>query len=77
MANQQPADDERTAARRAAAAHTTASTDVEMFLRLLPAVPTSADVAEYGALIAREEQLRNQRQAAAETAGLSVPSLES
>ncbi|GAB3808176.1 hypothetical protein [Micromonospora zhanjiangensis] len=72
----QPDGDERDTARRAAEAHTAASRDVEVFLRRLPAVPTAGDVAEYAALVAREEVLRAQRQAAVRTAGLDVPSVE-
>jgi hypothetical protein len=72
----QPEGDDRETARRAAAAHTAASHDVEVFLRRAPAVPAPGDVAEYAALVAREEVLRAQRHAAVETAGLSVPSVE-
>jgi hypothetical protein len=73
----QPEGDDREMARRAAAAHTAASRDVEAFLRRAPAVPAPGDIAEYAALVAHEEVLRAQRQAAVETAGLSVPSVES
>ena len=72
----QPEDD-REIARRVAAAHTAASRDVETFLRRVPALPTPADVAEYTALVAREETVRAERQAAVEAAGLAAPSVES
>lgn len=73
----QPDGDERETARRVAAAHTEASQNVEAFLRRAPDVPAPADVAEYAALVAREELRRAERQAAAEAAGFSVPSVES
>jgi hypothetical protein len=67
--------DDRETARRIAAAHTAASRDVEAFLRRVPALPTPADVAEYTALVAREELIRAERQAAVEAAGLEAPSV--
>ncbi|MFD1321832.1 hypothetical protein [Micromonospora sonneratiae] len=70
----QPADD-RDTARRIAAAHTSVSRDVEDFLGRLPAVPTPADIAEYAALVAREELVRAERQAAAAAAGLEIQSV--
>jgi hypothetical protein len=70
-------EDNRETARRLAAAHTAASRDVEAFLRRVPALPTPGDVAEYTALVAREELVRAERQAAAETAGIEAPSVES
>jgi hypothetical protein len=72
----QPEDD-REAARRLAAAHTAASRDVEAFLRRVPALPTPADIAEYNALVAREELVRTERLAAVEAAGLEAQSVES
>lgn len=71
----QPADD-RERARQAAAAHTAASRDIEAFLRRLPSVPDPADVAEYAALLSREELLRADRQAATDRAGLELRSTE-
>jgi hypothetical protein len=62
-------------ARRIAAAHTSASRDLEAFLRRVPATPTAADLAEYAALLAREEAVRADRAAAADSAGLATPSL--
>jgi hypothetical protein len=70
-----PPDDDRETARRIAAAHTAASRDVEAFLRRVPELPTFADVAEYAALLAREEAFRDERQDAAEAAGLGAPSI--
>ncbi|MGW4460636.1 hypothetical protein [Micromonospora sp. NPDC004704] len=70
-----PPDDDRENARRIAAAHTAASRDVEAFLRRAPDLPTPADVAEYAALLAREEALREERRDAAESAGLGAPSI--
>ncbi|MFC7549958.1 hypothetical protein [Plantactinospora sp. GCM10030261] len=67
--------DERELARRTAAAHTAASRDVEAFLRRLPEVPSPGDVAEFGALVAREELLRAERQEATDAAGLPIPSV--
>jgi hypothetical protein len=82
MTDLYPADDpgdrdDLAAARRAAAAHTGASRDLEAFLRRVPATPGPAEIAEYGDLLAREEELRAQRLEAAEEVGLSVPSVES
>ncbi|GIG87476.1 hypothetical protein [Plantactinospora endophytica] len=69
-----PADDRETA-RQIAAAHTAASRDVEAFLRQVPELPSPEDVAEYAALLAREEALRTERTDAAEAAGLGVPTI--
>lgn len=69
-----PATD-REAARRIAAAHTAASRDLEALLRRLPATPGPAEVAEYAALLAREEALRAERLAATAVIGLELPSL--
>ncbi|ROT29620.1 hypothetical protein [Micromonospora sp. HM5-17] len=70
-----PPEDDRETVRRIAAAHTTASRDVEAFLRRLPALPTPEDVAEYAALLAREEAIRVERSDAATAAGLTVPTV--
>ena len=69
-----PADD-RESARRAAAAHTAASRDVEAFLRRVPAVPGPAELAEYAALLAREEAARADRDDLVDAAGLTAPSV--
>ncbi|GGM29444.1 MULTISPECIES: hypothetical protein [Micromonospora] len=76
MTDLYPPADEREDVRRTAAAHTAASRDVEAFVRRLPGTPGAADVAEYAALLAREELLRVERQAAADAAGLMLPSLD-
>ncbi|MEO3747873.1 hypothetical protein [Plantactinospora sp. B5E13] len=65
-----PPEDDRETARRIAAAHTAASRDVEAFLRRVPELPNPEDVAEYAALLAREEAIRVERTTAAEVAGL-------
>ncbi|MGI5215210.1 hypothetical protein [Plantactinospora sp. CA-290183] len=70
-----PPEDDPETVRRVAAAHTAASRDVEAFLRRVPALPNAEDVAEYAALLAREEAVRTQRTDAAEAAGLRVPSI--
>ncbi|MFY1692387.1 hypothetical protein [Plantactinospora sp. WMMB782] len=75
MTDMIPPEDDRETVRRAAAAHTAASRDVEAFLRRLSAQPSPEDVAEYAALLAREEALRVERTDAAEAAGLDVPSI--
>ncbi|MGW0433525.1 hypothetical protein ACWDV4_13435 [Micromonospora sp. NPDC003197] len=67
--------DDRDTARQIAAAHTAASQDVADFLTRLPALPTPTDIAEYAALIAREELIRAERQAAATAAGLEIQSV--
>ncbi|MDG4797397.1 hypothetical protein [Micromonospora sp. WMMD1082] len=77
MTDLYPAADDREVLRRAAAAHTTAVREVEAFLRRLPEVPDPAILAEYAALLTREEQTRADRQAAADAAGLAIASLES
>ncbi|SCL35902.1 hypothetical protein GA0070616_5346 [Micromonospora nigra] len=68
--------DDRDLLRQAAAAHTAAARDVEAFLRRLPQVPDPADVAEYATLLSREERTRADRAAAADAAGLSIPTLD-
>ncbi|WP_018252809.1 hypothetical protein [Salinispora mooreana] len=68
--------DNRETLRQAATAHTAATRDVELFLRRLPAVPAPADVTEYANLLTRERQTRADREAAADTAGLTIASLE-
>ena len=70
-----PPEDDRETVRRIAAAHTAASRDVEAFLRRAPGLPSPADVAEYAALLAREEAIRSERDDAADAAGLSAPSI--
>ncbi|MEV0808771.1 hypothetical protein [Micromonospora sp. NPDC050200] len=72
-----PAADERELLRQAAATHTAASRDLENFLRRLPEVPDPADITEYATLLSREERARGDRQAAADAAGLQLPSMES
>ncbi|MFU8852538.1 hypothetical protein ACNAW0_16345 [Micromonospora sp. SL1-18] len=76
MTDLYPAADQRELLRQAAAAHTAASQDVETFLRRLPEVPGPADITEYANLLSREEQTRADRQAAADAAGLQLPSME-
>ncbi|MDW5325928.1 hypothetical protein [Plantactinospora sp. KLBMP9567] len=75
MTDMIPPEDDRETVRRLAAAHTAASRDVEAFLRRVPALPSPEDIAEYAALLAREEALRTERTDAADTAGLNVPSI--
>ncbi|MFI6131365.1 hypothetical protein [Micromonospora sp. NPDC051141] len=77
MTDLYPAADQRELLRQAAAAHTAAAADVEAFLRRLPEVPGPADVTEYATLLSREERARADRQAAADAAGLELPSMES
>ncbi|OKI50777.1 hypothetical protein [Micromonospora sp. CB01531] len=76
MTDLYPAADQRELLRQAAAAHTAASTDLEAFLRRLPEVPEPADITEYANLLSREERARAERQAAADMAGLELPSME-
>ena len=77
MTDLYPAADQRELLRQAAAAHTAAAADVEAFLRRLPEAPGPADVTEYATLLSREERARADRQAAADAAGLELPSMES
>ncbi|MGC1215773.1 MAG: hypothetical protein WA890_31510 [Micromonospora sp.] len=77
MTDLYPAADQRELLRQAAATHTAASQDVETFLRRLPEVPEPADITEYANLLSREERARADRQAAADAAGLQLPSMES
>ncbi|MDZ5446178.1 hypothetical protein U2F26_26170 [Micromonospora sp. 4G57] len=77
MTDLYPAADQRELLRQAAAAHTAASRDVETYLRQLPDVPDPADITEYANLLTREERARLDRQAAADGAGLQLPSMES
>ncbi|MEE6259893.1 hypothetical protein [Plantactinospora sonchi] len=70
-----PPEDDRETARRIAAAHTAASRDVEAFLRRVPELPSPEDIAEYAALLAREEAIRVERTDAADAAGLNVPTI--
>jgi hypothetical protein len=69
-------DEDLEAARKAAAAHTAASRDLEAFFRHLPEVPEPQHIAEYAALLAREEERRAERLDAVEAYGLSAPSIE-
>ncbi|MFG1954951.1 hypothetical protein [Micromonospora sp. NPDC048830] len=77
MTDLQPSPDDRETLRRAAAAHSAASQDVEAFLRRLPQVPDPADLTEYATLLSREERARGARQAAADAAGLQIGTMES
>ncbi|WBB68878.1 hypothetical protein [Micromonospora sp. WMMD812] len=77
MTDLNPAADDRELLRRAAAAHTAATQDVEAFLRRLPEVPGAAEITEYASLMTREQQMRADRAAAADAAGLTIGSLES
>ncbi|MEU5940133.1 hypothetical protein ABZ807_13255 [Micromonospora sp. NPDC047548] len=77
MTDLYPAADERELLRQAAATHTAASHDLESFLRRLPEVPDPADITEYATLLSQEERARVDRQAAADAAGLQLPSMES
>jgi hypothetical protein len=63
-------------ARKAAAAHTAASRDLEAFLRRLPEVPEPEHIAEYANLLAREEEIRAERLEAIAAYGLEAPSIE-
>ena len=77
MTDPRTAVDQRQLLRRAAAAHTAAAQDVEAFLRRLPEVPDAADITEYATLLSRAERTRTDLRAAADDAGLQLPSLES
>ncbi|MFJ8578151.1 hypothetical protein [Micromonospora sp. NPDC093277] len=77
MTDLYPAAEQRELLRQAAAVHTAAAEDVEAFLRRLPEVPEPADITEYANLLSREERARADRQAAADAAGLQLPSMES
>ncbi|MBQ1041340.1 MULTISPECIES: hypothetical protein [unclassified Micromonospora] len=77
MTDLYPAADQRELLRQAATAHTTAAAEVEAFLRRLPEVPDPADVTEYANLLSRAERARDELLAAADAAGLRLPSLES
>lgn len=72
----EPDDVDRTAAVRACAQHTAASGDIEELLRRVPVPPEAADIAEYAALIAREQAVRAQRDAAVNRLGLQAPTVE-
>jgi hypothetical protein len=77
MTQQPPSDaTDRQRAQRAATAHTAASGDLEEFLRRVPAVPDPADIAEYAALLGREQAIRAERDEAVNAIGLEVPSVE-
>jgi hypothetical protein len=75
MTGPQPAN-EVAAARRAAAAHAEAADNVSTFVGRLTGPPDASDLAEYDALIAREEATRSERRDALAELGFSVPSLE-
>ncbi|WP_320066299.1 hypothetical protein [Micromonospora sp. RTGN7] len=77
MTDPHPNADDRETLRAAAAAHTAASRNVEAFLRRLPQVPDPTDIIEYATLLSREERALDDRQAAADAAGLEIDSLES
>ncbi|MFF5316364.1 hypothetical protein [Micromonospora chalcea] len=77
MTDLYPAADQRELLRQAATAYTTAAAEVEAFLRRLPEVPDPADVTEYANLLSRTERARDDLLAAADAAGLRLPSLES
>jgi hypothetical protein len=68
--------DDREAARRAAAAYTAATRDLEAFLRRISPVPTAAEIVEYTALVAVEEARRGDRQSALDALGLTAPSID-
>lgn len=74
MTDQTSSDRQR--AHRAAAAHTAAAADLEQFLSRAPDVPDPADIAEYAALLAREQAVRAERDEAANAIGLAAPSVE-
>ncbi|MEU2613423.1 hypothetical protein ABZ570_17835 [Micromonospora sp. NPDC007271] len=76
MTDLYPAAEQRELLRQAAATHAAAAQDVETFLRRLPEVPDPADITEYANLLSREERARADRQAAADAAGLQLPSME-
>jgi hypothetical protein len=63
-------------ARRAAAAHTEASRELEAFLRRVPEVPEAQHIAEFATLLSREEEVRAERQDALDAFGLSAPSID-
>ena len=63
-------------AARAAHAHADATTQTARFLDRVGAVPDPAVIAEYAALLAREESPRDERADALRDAGLDVPSLD-
>lgn len=64
-------------ARRAATAYASVVRDTEMFAVRLGDEPSTQDLAEYAALIAREEAHRAARRDAFATLGLTVDSVES
>lgn len=63
-------------ARQAATAHAEAVDDVRTFVGRLTGPPDASELAEYDALIAREEATRSERRDALAELGFSVPSLE-
>jgi hypothetical protein len=64
------------AARRAAHAVVKAATDLSDFLERTSAVPDPARLAEYAALLAREEATRAERADACAAVGLAADSIE-
>lgn len=72
----QPYTADREALLRVSAMHTAASSDIEEFLRRVPAVPEAADIAEYATLVAREQAIRAQRDGTINAFGLETPSVE-
>lgn len=69
-------DDIRRRARRAAEQHTGAVRDMERFVDGLRGTPDAAVLAEYAALLAREEATRAERQELLAALGLAAPSVE-
>jgi hypothetical protein len=67
---------DREPALRSAAMHSAASRDIEEFLRRVAAVPEPADIVEYATLIAREQEIRAERDGAINAFGLATPSVE-
>lgn len=70
------ADEPLAVARRAAERYAAAVGDTQRFADRLDGDPDPADVAEYAALVAREEAARAQRQEAFLTLGFTIDSLE-
>ncbi|BCB75500.1 hypothetical protein GCM10022251_28810 [Phytohabitans flavus] len=64
-------------ARRTAELHTGAVRDMERFVEGYTGTPDAATLAEYAALLAREESTRADRQDLLAALGLEAPSVES
>jgi hypothetical protein len=64
------------AARQAAEAHTAAARAIETWIGRVGAIPTAGEVAEYGALVAREEATHAERRDAFAVLGLTAESVE-